>query len=213
MESPPSPAFGPAPNYASTGGLCWLGFAAIALAVTQGWTQSFDEAAMIFVRIGPPALNGLFTAITRMGEGPLRIALTVVGIVTLLMLRQRAAALFLALAVFPAGLINGEMKLLFARDRPSVVPHLVGADGYSFPSGHAFGGTALYFALALAFVALIAPQQRRAVIAAALIIGALISFSRVWLGVHYPSDALAGWLGAIGWVLGCHTLTARPLST
>ena len=199
----------PLTRTASIAGLCWLGFAAIAIPVTQGWTQSFDEAAMIAMRSGPSALNGLFTAITRLGEGPLRFALAVVAAIALLLLRHQREALFVAFAVLPAGLINGEMKQLFARPRPSVVDHLVGADGFSFPSGHAFGSTALYLALALAFLPLVRAEFHRPAICAALLIGGLIAFSRVWLGVHYPSDALAGWLGAVGWVLGCWVLVAR----
>ena len=199
-----------APNRsASIAGLCWLGFAAIAVPVTQGWTQQLDEAILIGLRGAPTALDGLFAAITRLGGSPLRIALMIVGSVTLLLLRQSRSALFVLLAVFPVGLINREMKGLFGRDRPSVVDHLVDAGGLSFPSGHAFSGTAVYFALALAFLPLLAPARHRLFIAAALIIGALIGFSRVWLGVHYPSDVLAGWLAAIGWVLGCWTLAER----
>ncbi len=196
----------PPPRTASIAGLCWLGFAAIAVPVTQGWTQQLDEAILTGLRGAPTKLDSLFIAITRMGEGPLRFALAVVGSVTLMLLRHRRGALFLALAVLPVGLINGEMKILFARERPSVVDHLVGANGYSFPSGHAFGGTALYLGLALAFLPLISASRHRAVIFAALLIGALISFSRAWLGVHYPSDVLAGWLGGAGWVLGCRVL-------
>ncbi len=194
---------------ASIAGLCWLGFAAIAVPVMLGWTQGLDEAILISLSGGPAALDSLFIAITRMGEGPLRFALTVVGSITLVLLRQKRCAIFLAVAVLPAGLINGEMKNLFDRARPSVTEHLVGATGYSFPSGHAFGGTTLYLALTLAFLPLIGATRRRSMIIAALIIGALISFSRVWLGVHYPSDVLAGWLGGVGWVLGCWALVWR----
>ena len=207
-ELAPAPTLPPA-RTAAIAGLCWLGFAAIAVPVTQSWTQQLDEAILTGLRGAPTKLDSLFIAITRMGEGPLRFALAVVGSVTLMLLRHRRGALFLALAVLPVGLINGEMKILFARERPSVVDHLVGANGYSFPSGHAFGGTALYLGLALAFLPLISPARHRLAIAVALLIGALISFSRAWLGVHYPSDVLAGWLGGIGWVLGCWTLVAR----
>ena len=209
-----APPAGSAPNRtASIAGLCWLGFAAIAVPVTQGWTQQLDEAILIGLRGAPSALDGLFAAITRLGGSPLRIALMIVGSVALLLLRQSRSALFLLLAVFPVGLINREMKGLFGRDRPSVVDHLVDAGGLSFPSGHAFNGTAVYFALALAFLPLLAPVRHRRLIAVALIIGALISFSRVWLGVHYPSDVLAGWLAAIGWVLGMHFLVMRDAAS
>ncbi len=196
----------PATRSVGIAGLCWLGFGALAVAVTQGWIQGLDEAILIALRRGPAALNGLFIAITRMGEGKLRFALAVLGTATLLLLRQWRGAVFLALAAFPDRLFVSDIKHLFGRERPSVVDHLVEAGGYSFPSSHAFGGTALYFALALAFSPLIAPSRHRAFIIAALIIGALISFSRVWLGVHYPSDVLAGWLGGVGWVLACHAL-------
>ena len=211
-ELAPAPAPSP-PQTATIAGLCWLGFAAIAVPVTQGWTQQLDEAILIGLRGAPSALDGLLIAITRLGEGSLRFALMVVGSVALLLLRQKRGALFLLLAVLPVGLINREMKILFDRDRPIVVDHLLNAGGLSFPSGHAFSGTAVYLALALAFLPLLAPARHRTAIAIALIIGALISFSRVWLGVHYPSDVLAGWLAAIGWVLGIHFLVMRDAAS
>lgn len=204
----------PTTRTATIAGLCWLGFAAIAVAVTRGWTQQLDEAILIALRRGPAALNGPFIAITDMGSGTLRFVVMTTGCAVLLVLRQWRGVAFLVLAALPDRLIVSNMKYLFGRERPSVVAHLVDAGGFSFPSSHAFGGTTLYLALALAVAPLIAPVRRHPMITPALIIGglligALISFSRVWLGVHYPSDVVAGWLAAIGWVLVWHFIVMR----
>ena len=202
------------PNRIATIGIAtWLGFGALAVAVTQGWTQHFDEAVLLALRRGPAALNGPMIAITRLGETWVREVLAALGIVALLLYRRHADAAFLALAALPAGLINTALKLAFTRPRPSVVEHLVPAGGLSFPSGHAFGSTVLYLALALACAPLMRAQYRGALITLALLLGALIAFSRAWLGVHYPSDVLAGWLGAVGWVLGCRMLVDRVFLT
>ncbi len=187
----------------------WLGFGALAVAVAQGWTQHLDEAVLVALRSGSAAFDGPLVAITQLGETWVRLALAAFGIAVLLLRRQRSDAMFLAVAALPAGLINSALKLALARPRPSVVEHLVPAGGLSFPSGHAFGGTVLYLSLALAFAPLVGAQYRRTLIASALLLGALIAFSRAWLGVHYPSDVLAGWLGAVGWVVGCRLVVER----
>lgn len=199
----------PANRTIGIAGLCWLGFGALAVAVTQGWTQGLDEAMLIALRRGPAALNGVFIFITDLGSGAMRFVLMTIGCITLLVLRQWRHALFLIVALGPARLIASGLKHSFGRERPSVVDHLVDAGGLSFPSAHAFGGTSQYLAVALAFAPLIAPARLRPVVFGALLLGALISFSRVWLGVHYPSDVLGGWLAAIGWVLLSHFLVMR----
>jgi undecaprenyl-diphosphatase len=168
---------------------CWAVVGIIAVLVQSGATASFDVAGMLVWRsglaldaIGPDWLTPAFRIITMLGEGQLRNILLVAAIGVLLVLRQPRAALWLAPVVLPAGLVNGWLKLQFLRSRPDMVPHLVDAGGYSFPSGHAFSGAALYVALVLPFAALATGRERQwTIIAAGL--------------------AIAGWLGGAGWVL------------
>ena len=188
---------------------CWLVFGLIAVLVQTGATRAFDTAGMLAWRagpdlaaIGPAGLTGAFRAITMLGDAQVRNIVVLAAIGILLVLRHTRTALWLAPVVLPAGLFNGWLKLQFVRPRPDMVPHIVEAGGFSFPSGHAFSSAVLYLALVLPFAALATGRARQwTIIAAGLTIAALVAFSRVWLGVHYPSDVLAGWLGGVGWVL------------
>jgi undecaprenyl-diphosphatase len=116
--------------------------------------------------------------------------------------RRFREALLVALAFAGAEALNATLKVEFARPRPSfsepVVPQ---AGGYSFPSGHAMASMAVYGALG--YLALAAGGSRRtrsyAALAAVVLI-ALIGFSRLYLGAHFPSDVLGGWCAALAWV-------------
>ena len=121
--------------------------------------------------------------------------------------RRRAAGLF-ALAVGGAMLLNLAVKLAFGRPRPTLWVSILPATYYSFPSGHAMGSAAV--AAALGF--LLAGWRGRWALwlgGAAFALG--VGWSRVYLGVHYPSDVLAGWVGSLGWVGGLHLLFSPAL--
>jgi len=120
-----------------------------------------------------------------------------------LSLRDRRRALWLLLAVVGGTLLNLALKQVFAAPRPDLLPHLDIVNSYSFPSGHAAGNMIFFGALAL-----LAGGRSAYGAAAALI--ALIGVSRVWLGVHWPSDVLAGWIEGLGWLALCRVwLPAR----
>lgn len=124
--------------------------------------------------------------------------------------RQRPLALFFAVAVGGSALVTVVMKLVFPRLRPHLWPRLVTESDASFPSGHAMYSLALVLALLLLF-------WRRPGFAAwrwpalgvGLAFSLVVGVSRLYLGVHYPSDVLAGWLCGLAWVLGVYALT-RP---
>jgi len=83
--------------------------------------------------------------------------------------------------------------------------------GNSFPSGHSFNGAVVYIAMALAFAAISRRETVRAtLIAGALAVSLIVAWSRVWLGVHWPSDVIAGWLGGAGWAFLASALLYRP---
>jgi undecaprenyl-diphosphatase len=121
-----------------------------------------------------------------------------------LLLRRRASdALFFAVSMSGAGLLNVVTKQLFGRERPSLWPSPAPEESFSFPSGHAMGSMAL--AAALGVLAWRTPARWPIVLAGALFV-LLISGSRLYLGVHYPSDVLAAWLASLAWVLGLRQL-------
>lgn len=188
--------------------LCWTGFAAMVVLVQTGRSTSFDaaglriwrEGAGYAVPHGPAALVEAVRDFTALGGSLLRNLFALAAIVALLFLRLRREAVLFGATVISGWLGEAAMKALFGRPRPTIVPHLTEAGGTSFPSGHSFNAAVVYIAMALAFAAL-SPRRsvRWTIIVAALALTLLIALSRVWLGVHFPSDAIAGWLGGAGW--------------
>jgi undecaprenyl-diphosphatase len=129
------------------------------------------------------------------------IPLAFVIFIALLVVRRRGNALFFAVAMAGTGALNQGAKLFFRRDRPDLwlSPSPAPEHTYSFPSGHAMGSMALVAALAV----LAWPTRwRRWPIIVGGAFTLLVGFSRVYLGVHYPSDVAAGWCASLGWVLG-----------
>jgi undecaprenyl-diphosphatase len=108
----------------------------------------------------------------------------------------RKRALWLLLTVISGTLLNLALKQVFAAPRPDLLPHLDIVHTYSFPSGHSAGNMMVFGALALL------AARRRVYWGAAMLI-ALIGISRVWLGVHWPSDVTAGWIEGLGWLAFC----------
>jgi undecaprenyl-diphosphatase len=192
---------------------CWVGYALIALWMTSGASAGFDDAGMRLWReaggapLGPDWLTAAFLIITDSGDGWVRYGLALLAAGAALAAQRGRLAAAVALAAFTAPLFNRAMKLAFARPRPDLVPHLTGGGGNAFPSGHSFNAAAAYLAAALALGAL--TGRTRPLLALALAWSALVAFSRVWLGVHWPTDALAGWLGGLGWTLAVFAALER----
>ncbi|MFO0569534.1 MAG: phosphatase PAP2 family protein [Polyangiaceae bacterium] len=138
--------------------------------------------------------------LTWCGNGLTLTLLAALVTLALFFARARADAAFLAAASIGAGALNALLKLAFSRPRPLVLAHLSQAGGYSFPSGHAMASAAIYAAVALVIIRRF-PRARWPVTLAfgAFVFG--IGASRVYLGVHYPSDVLAGFALGLSWPL------------
>jgi undecaprenyl-diphosphatase len=142
--------------------------------------------------------------ITALGSTTVLTLICVGVIVYLLMDGKRGAALLVLVSVAGGSLVTTLAKLAFARPRPDLVAHLVEVSSYSFPSGHAMSSAVTYLTLA----ALLARFQKRRrmkayLLAVGLTLTLTIGVSRVYLGVHWPSDVLAGWALGAAWAMLC----------
>jgi undecaprenyl-diphosphatase len=118
--------------------------------------------------------------------------------------RKRGAALLVLASVGGGALLSTLLKLSFERPRPDLVPHAVAVYTASFPSGHAMLSAVTYLTLGT-LLARIQPRRRlRAyIVAVAVLLTLLVGTSRVYLGVHWPTDVLAGWCLGAAWAMLC----------
>lgn len=222
---PAAPLLAPArgwqitPRHALAGGmLCWLSFAVVAWLVHSGAAARFDAAGLQLFRSGgglslpdSPAWLEAVRDVTALGGTTLRVLFTLGALVALLFLRLRREAVLLTATILSGLAAEVALKLLVGRPRPDLVTHLTVAGGMSFPSGHSFNSALGLIAAALAFATLSARRPVRWIlIGSAMALSALVAFSRVLLGVHYPSDVIAGWLGGAGWAFLAAALLAQP---
>lgn len=153
---------------------------------------SLDEQVLSAIAGGRTAFaTTVMVAITVLGNG-LVLALVVVTAAWLSIRRaRRATARYLCAVGVSAGAATFVLKNTFARARPAG-EHLVAAGGYSFPSGHSLSSAAVYLALALVAVRC-RPRWGFPIWTGSVLLVCLVGFSRAYLGVHYPSDVVAGW--------------------
>ncbi|PZQ88711.1 MAG: acid phosphatase [Leifsonia xyli] len=187
-------------------------FIAIASEVVEGDTRSFDEWVLTALRqpgdlskpIGPAWLEQVMVDFTSLG-GTAVLTLMTTLVATYLFLSDRHRAAWLVVAAVTGGsVISTVLKFGYARPRPELVGHLTSFSSFSFPSGHSLVGTVAYLTLG-ALVSSVEPRPkvRTFVLGAAILVTLLIGLSRVYTGVHYPTDVLAGWSIGATWALLC----------
>lgn len=202
----------------AAGTLCWLGFAATAWLVHSGHAATIDAAGLTLWRnsadlrpAGPPWVLEAVRDITALGGVVLRVMFTLAALAALLFLRLRREAALLLATLISGLVVELALKALVGRQRPQIVPHLTEAGGMSFPSGHSFNAALGFIAVALAFATFSARRKVRwTIIGAAMAASLLVAWSRVWLGVHFPTDVIAGWLGGAGWAFLAAALLYPP---
>jgi undecaprenyl-diphosphatase len=159
-----------------------------------------------------PGLTRVATDLTALGS---RTLLTIATSIVCLLLwtgGRRIAALDTALATSAAALVTRATKILLGRPRPSAAEALVHVGGFSFPSGHTSGITALLAATALhSFEAARSRAQRVVLVVFYGVLALGVAWSRVYLGVHYPSDVAAGLCVGVGCALLAHGLVRTPV--
>jgi undecaprenyl-diphosphatase len=181
----------------------FLAFTVLSVFVARGFTKSWDvQTVRAFAELRHPLATRVMQALSDLGNWRFEVPLAL-GIAALLWRWKRAdeARRFLLVAVSGEALY-ALAKLSFHRPRPAIVQYLSDAGWYSYPSGHAMMAWIVWgFGLALLAHVVASRGARRALSTIALVLPCLISLSRIYLGVHYPTDVLAGLFLAIGWVL------------
>lgn len=183
------------------------GFAALVGEVHEKEAFAFDAPLLNMLHAhATPALDHFFVWVSKLGFAWGVIPVDVIVLLWLALRRRYRDTLFFSLAVIGSLILDVAAKNYFARARPSLWLSITPETSYSFPSGHAMGSATLSVALLLLFWR---TQWRWLVTPLALIFVLLVGVSRVYLGVHYPSDILAGWTAAMVWVVGMHQLVDR----
>lgn len=183
--------------------LAGLLFAWLGEEVLEGDTQAVDERLRAIVnRNASPVLTDIMVFASVWGA-PRRLAVpAVVAVAAFLLRRWYRGAVLVVVTLLGAGVLDGGLKLLFGRTRPEAFfDHYPSPGTYSFPSGHALFAMAFFGGLAvLLYDRLRRPALRLVVAVAAVAIILSIGVSRIYLGVHYPSDVLGGYAVGIVWV-------------
>ena len=177
-------------------------FALIALAVTGGLTQTFDEAVLEWLATHrSPRLDEFMADVTSLGDGIVLIVLIAVASVFLWQTRHHWSVYLLLVSVIGGNVLNELLKRIFERPRPSIVEAIDIVHSASFPSGHAMTSFVAYGSVAYLVARLEpTPRLRRTTWALAALIILAIGVSRMYLGVHYPSDVIAGFVGGLAWL-------------
>jgi undecaprenyl-diphosphatase len=194
-------------------------FFGLAGEMREGELEAFDRAVMMALRnpadpadpLGPPAVELMMRDITALGGVAVLTLVSAVVTLDLLLRRRWRHALLLPVAVAGGQILSNVAKAAYGRPRPDLVPHGVDVVSASFPSGHSMMAAAVYLTLA-AMLAKVEPDRRLKALylGTAMAVIVLVGISRVYLGVHWPSDVLAGWAAGAGWALICN-LAARRL--
>ncbi|WP_245413502.1 phosphatase PAP2 family protein [Mangrovicella endophytica] len=192
----------------------WI-FGSIAEEVFEGSAEKLDRTLLLLFRdpanladpIGPPWFEEMARDVTALGSFAVLALVLLIVLGYLLIRRQGGAALFLILAIAGGQVLSTILKTLFARARPDLVPHSTTVFTASFPSGHAMLSAVTY--LTIGTLLMRVEGERRVKIFAmsvAIALTLLVGISRVYLGVHWPTDVLAGWCIGAAWAMVCWAL-------
>lgn len=197
---------------------CWA-FVEIADEVMEGDSHEIDRRILLALRspgslddpVGPRWLEELMRDFTALGGTGIVILVSVIAVTLLWVTLNVRYARLLMIALAGAFLVSLTMKYLFDRPRPDLVPHGSIVYTRSFPSGHSMVSACVYLTLAAILAEIVQPPRLKwFFVVVALAITFLVGCSRVYLGVHWPSDVLAGWTAGGAWALACW-LVARLL--
>lgn len=182
-------------------------FAALAVLIAAGGIPGWsDQAFTEVLRAGTPApALQVFAALTHLGDTTTLAALCIAIAIALIAFRQRGFAFGWVVAVAGSGLLIKALKQVFGRMRPLNSEGLVLEHGFSFPSGHSSGAVVAYGMLAYLALRLLPTRWHLPSLLATLALAVTIGASRLFLGVHFASDVIAGFASGIAWLALCIT--------
>jgi undecaprenyl-diphosphatase len=193
-------------------GLFGWGFVALAGEVVDGDTLAFDRRILLSLRepgnladpIGPSWIEETARDFTGLGGHGILGFVTLATVIYLLLTRRRGGALLVLAAIGGGMLLSMTLKMGFERPRPDLVPHGMRVYTASFPSGHAMLSAISYLTLGALLARVHALRRVKAFfLGLAVVLTITIGFSRIYLGVHWPSDVLAGWCVGSAWAALC----------
>ncbi|KKC46888.1 MULTISPECIES: phosphatase PAP2 family protein [unclassified Paenibacillus] len=176
-------------------------FAAWAMLIGRRHTAVFDERVSDAVQgVASDAVTAVMKGFTTAGSGPWVTGIVLVIVAALLLVGYRRELIFFAGVIVGSSLLNVLLKLIFHRARPDV-HRIIDAAGYSFPSGHSMAAFTLYgVTIYFLWKHLARSWMKAAAVSAGIVMILMIGISRIYLGVHYPSDVLGGYLISAAWL-------------
>lgn len=192
----------------------WL-FAELADEVIEGDTADLDRAILMALRLpddpqrvsGPLWFQEMMRDITGLGGVAVMTLITLSVLGFLIIKNKYHVAVYVAVSVTSGAMLSTILKAVFDRPRPDLVPHLSHVQLPSFPSGHSMIAAIVYLTLGV-MLAKIEPDKsgKIFIVMVALILTVLVGISRVYMGVHWPTDVIAGWIAGFVWALLCGVL-------
>ncbi len=177
-------------------------FAELADGVVEGESRRFDRAALLWIHTHSPGwLEGPMRLVTALGYYQIVLPLLAAVVFAFYLKGWRLSATLLLVSTIGGSLLTTVLKAVFGRTRPELFDSGYTASFYSFPSGHATVAVGFYGTLTLILAYRLRGFARWAVVVCGVSLVLLIGFSRLYLGVHYPTDVLAGFLAAPLWVV------------
>ncbi len=188
-------------------------FAEVTEEVIEGESRAFDRAVLLWIAANVPAwMDGPMRVVTALGYYAVVLPLLAVAILAFYLKGWKLSAVLLFVSTAGGVVLTTVLKSVFRRARPEFIDSGYTANFYSYPSGHATVAVGFYGALAVILAYHLRGPARLAALAAGAALVLLIGFSRLYLGVHYPTDVLAGFLAAPLWLVTVGAVYALWLS-